>query len=228
MTSTYDPNKVKPLGSIPEVPYPGYQPGKDLTRHASGNALSDRQIDDLYFIMQTAALENMSTMKEEMFVKLYLPVLSGTVDDEKVFHNYVTGSGGLNMRVRIIDDAGQTLFTVPPLLNTASITPTSKDENAPTYLQICDHMQLLSKSRPNYAVEVFKRNFIARMRDGRTIRDMSPMEKEWADIFKRYGYDIEKVDLNAATSGNPPTTQSTDTGASVASEKSDDSYNAIY
>lgn len=210
-TSNFNHKAVPPIGSKPEKPSDGYVPGRALQRPLIDNKLSNDQIDDMHYLLSTAAVEDISTMRESIFRDVFLPVLACKVENEELLQEYIQGSGGFNRRVRIIDDnTGEELFTVPPLLSTADIALTPKDEKAPTFKQIADLAQAQSYISPVRAVENFRKNMTQRLLDGRVHRNDSIFTKEWQEIFMRYDYEVTEV-----RNDNQTTTTDTSSQASA-------------
>ena len=192
--------KVESPGMHVPPPREGYRPGDSLMQ-GSDDGMSLDQIDDLHYLMLNSVHEEMSTMREEIFRDVFLPVLAGKKQDRELFGQYIHGAGGISRRVRVIDDHGNVLFEVPPLLTTSHIAAIPSNPNAPTFHTILEHTKMLAKISPTQSKNMFERNMYARVREGNRPHENPTHTKEWNVIFARYGYNENTP--NASSSSTP-------------------------
>ena len=181
--------KYPGYGNVVPRPSDDYVVGRAMNSDRNDRGgLTKSAIDDLHFQMINSAHDKatMSRMREEIFVNVFLPVLSGQVFNPEISAAFINGCGGLGRSAIIVDNDGTELFVVPPLVNTDHIKPLPDDVNAVTMGTIVSLANMLRVSTPHVADNSLKTEMANRINKS-VVKGNSPHFKEWEAIFNRYG-----------------------------------------
>lgn len=129
---------------------------------------------------------------EECFKKNFLPFFSGQESLSDVnthsnfYNNWINVAGTPLNEVDVIDNNGNTLFTIPPLLDTNIVKTLVKPNK--TFSAIFDEYSIRKNSITGNSAAILQRDIDNKLEesiDPKTV--YSESEKKWNDIFNRYG-----------------------------------------
>lgn len=125
-------------------------------------------------------------LPEHIFTSYFLPYFAGQVQVDKHVADWISVAGAPSQQVNIIDNAGNVLFTVPALLNTAHIQRLRPEGSLP-FVSIIAMANALGTQSPARAEELFINTMLERYRQVHN-SDYKPtdIEMRWIEIFTRY------------------------------------------
>lgn len=123
------------------------------------------------------------TIPEYLFVGKYLPMLAGVNEQGTNILPWLEVAGTVYNPVKVLNAAGEVLFTVPPLMRKVEV----KDTEDPS--QYFSEIVANAKNKAHVS-EALADQYLERMLAGR-VSSVVPDAKHvaaWNVIFKRYGY----------------------------------------
>jgi hypothetical protein len=135
-------------------------------------------------------------LPEEIFKSYFLPYFSGEIPltNTSVIPDWISVAGSMVSEVDILDNTGNTLFTVPSLFNTNIINRINDDSH--NLNEIYTSFEAQKSNIPAVA-----NNFLMNELDNKAKSIVTPTidsnsETKWNDILKRYG----KISSSTSTS----------------------------
>ncbi len=179
-----------------------------LTEIAKKKAMDYEAIFMKDIVMSTDALRN--TIPENVFVTHFLPFFSGNRNsqtDNDVVAKWIAVAGTPMAEVNVMDDSGEVIYTVPPLLDT-SIIDVVKRSAANSLSNIYTNKEVHSRNIPAAGETYLMEALDEKTRDVlKPSEHASEYEKRWANIFSRYGIQMpegEKAQESATKSNEGP------------------------
>lgn len=134
-------------------------------------------------------------LPENLFVRDFLPFFSGQVPLNKAsqHYQYWIGIAGTPMNeVDIIDNKGNTIFTVPPLMNADFINPNKRHK---AMGDIFTEQSLHSSHSPAAGNSYLARELSQRVSEFEdNSKPLLTYEQRWSQIFNRYGVSATSED----------------------------------
>ena len=161
--------------------------------------IRDRVFNELVILPS----QDRKQLPEEIFVREFLPYFRGEPVPEgrpNMMATWIGIAGSATAEVTIMDEKGQPLFNIPPVLDTTFLSAKRSDNVLEHYDRIVDHSNLIANNLPQEAT-VFLENALTNKINGMVVdRPSMNMQSRWEAIFKRYYAPVEEV---ADTSSDP-------------------------
>lgn len=160
-------------------------------------------IGEIFDALVVNAHNDVAKLPEEIFKGHFLPFFSGEKDikERKEFFSEWIGIAGSPMaEVNIIDNNGQTLFTVPPMLD-SSVIETAKRNLGESFSDIYSQYKMHSNNLPVVGERVLADAFEKKI--GTTIKKSDVVQANqdrWNSILNRYGREKTAATTNVANS----------------------------
>lgn len=181
------------------------------------NYNTNRMLSELHNLaVVEGSKEYVGRLPESIFVQYFLPYFREKIEEKdltpeklayrnKVLEDWISVAGTTANEVNIINNVGQTLFTVPALTNTKVISPIRKD-GAVSFETIANMAERLRVMSPAQSVDYQHSRLHDKLKDMSTgTHKFKEYEKIWLDIFNRYS-DVK----DPAQSGSQKSTDTTD------------------
>lgn len=137
-------------------------------------------------------------LPENLFVQHFLPFFTGQVPSKDVhqYYQYWIGVAGTPMNeVDIIDGKGETIFTVPPIMNSDFVNPAKRSKGmGDVFAEHSLHASHSPASGERFLANELSQR-INEFEDN--TEKLVTAEQKWNHIFKRYG--VESPYKNEAT-----------------------------
>lgn len=175
--------------------------GPRLNINENNRRMLESQIDDISRVLEQVSVTERLRMPEREFVGAWLPFFAGGNNlYDADMGKWLGRVGGPGWSVDVIGANGETLFTVPPVINPAFIKPVM-DAAAPVAAIIstaAQHAQL----HPNQGRLFLEHHLTSKLRAMSTSKSGKSDLEIWNEIFVRYGFDAIPTTAVAAT-GTP-------------------------
>lgn len=128
-------------------------------------------------------------LPESIFIQVFLPFFCGEkliTDEKDILVKWVSIAGAPTKEVQIIDDNGNDLFIVPPLMDSTIIDIKNEGQGQP-FLSIISNYELHKNQLPVVGENYLKNSIDERMKTltkDSTAHELN--EKQWNNIFIRY------------------------------------------
>lgn len=132
---------------------------------------------------------NVPRMPERVFKHIWLPFFAG---DEKLLYkvaitpHWVNFAGSIYQKVHVVDERGQVLFTVPPILDRTAIQ-SLVHSSGKTIGEIVENSQLYANIHPAQGAAYLERELDKRALVMKVPVNVVQSLKTWNEIFARYG-----------------------------------------
>ncbi len=134
--------------------------------------------------------QEIATLPENVFVEVFLPFFSGerSFDESNdIIINWISIAGNPTKEVKIVDDIGNVLYTVPPIMDTTCID-FKNDRKGQAIGNIMANYELHKGQLPivgkNYLDGSIDNRLKSLTKDSEVLTEN---EKRWNSIFVRYG-----------------------------------------
>lgn len=134
----------------------------------------------------------MARISEANFVQVFLPMFTGDDTRHVTRANWESLAGGYYNRVEVVNQLGEVIYTVPPLLDRSALKPVFQDGHNSVSVLI-SHSENLSKLKPSLG-----QNFLEQELKHRAMRMQNPADSikhiaEWNAIYNRYGAPLVRI-----------------------------------
>lgn len=134
--------------------------------------------------------QEISKLPENIFIEVFLPFFSGekNFEDEKdILIKWISVAGNPTKEVQVVDDVGQVLFTVPPIMDTTCIDY-KNDSKGQAIGNIIANYELHKGQLPVVGQNYLNGTIDNRLRSlTKNSEVFEANEKRWNQIFVRYG-----------------------------------------
>lgn len=146
----------------------------------------------------------LAVLPEEIFVQSFLPYFCGERDitlEPKVLPSWISVAGSPTKAVQIIDSDNNPLFVVPPIADSTDIDVLNKQQGQAfinilkNYWMHKDHIPVIGE---NYIVKAMNNRFESLKK---TSENHTEYEKQWEEIFSRYGKSKKDAEVNKVDDG---------------------------
>lgn len=153
---------------------------------------SEMEVQKIQTDMKLAEGSDIARMPERYFVHLFLPLFrfgKNEMYPTATFEKWLTFAGGSNRKVDIIDENGEVLYSVPPMLNRHAVKPmTNQSEFTSLHHVLITVDQVLRMSPAQaqiYADAQLNKRVEMMQAPGYTLEDLNA----WNAILARYNID---------------------------------------
>ncbi len=134
--------------------------------------------------------DHLTKLPEPIFKEHFLPFFTGqksTTENPNVMQEWVSVAGSAMAKVDIINQDGETIFTVPPIYD-SNIIKTAKDKLSQSFSDIYAQYNMHSNNLPmageKYLAEAFSEKIPTLLKPSET---SSENQQGWEKIFQHYG-----------------------------------------
>lgn len=149
-----------------------------------------REVQDYVFteLVEKAAMDRRQ-LPEEIFVKEFLPYFAGEPVPEgrqNTMALWIGIAGSPTAEVTVINNKGEALFNVPPVLDTSFLAAARSNNVLENYDRIVDHSNLISNNIPDAGSTFLETALTDKLKQMTANRHPSDAQDRWQDIIKRY------------------------------------------
>lgn len=156
-----------------------------------------QMIGPIFDALVTSTIIPNNILPESVFVEHFLPFFAGkrSFDDvPQAYNDWVSIAGGAYREVNIIDINNNVLFSVPKMLNTASIDAAAYSRSIKSILASKDQRDAAGHRDPEIDYDEMRSNLINKMH---TVEVNEADTDKWNFIFDKYGVVVGTA-LNSA------------------------------
>lgn len=168
-----------------------------LNRHVNTNdkTSAGELIRDVHKDTMAMSDELTARMKEDAFVRVFLPFFLGKPKEELTYKvgmsNWASFAGNVYRKVHIVSDKNENeiLFTVPPLMDMRAVTPRNPARGKDTLFDaVTTSQQLMRNGRIVEAKQYIQRMMAKHSQSMSAAVDVMEYVRTWNMIFTRYGH----------------------------------------
>lgn len=152
---------------------------------------------------QLAVSNNAGKLPEYLFVSNFLPYFCGErlmSANPNVFPMWVSIAGSATSEVDILNDRGETIFSVPALVDLSTIDPVRKPGDASALGQIAGMAKMHANQTPTAGTNYMNAKLAEKFNKIVTRSETFTTNQErWNAIFARYGKGARTVATNSPT-----------------------------
>ena len=160
-------------------------------KHPAEQKLS-REIRELHGMVVGDDTLPMHRISEMHFVQVFLPMFTGEDTRHVTRANWESLAGGYYNRVEVVNNLGEVLYTVPPLLDRSALKPMYQDGHNSVSSMI-SHSENLAKLKPSlgqrFLEQELKHRAIVMQLPTNTLKHIV----EWNKIYVRYGAPVVRI-----------------------------------
>ncbi len=164
-------------------------------------------IDQISTDLMAIEKQTQAKLPEAVFKAYFLPLFAGYPTDKTVNEALWASIAGNPYRtVDIVDESGQVLFTVPPLLVRERIDPTRIDQHTSPMSHVMQTLQQLARISPIKARRYLEAEFNKRNIHQEAHEEVLLMIHQWKTIFDRYQikHKLDVEEPNEKKQDKPP------------------------
>lgn len=162
-----------------------------LNQNVNTDELAAAGDEILQIAKDLAASDANARLDEYRFKEVFLPLFDGTPADQRKYPvepgNWATVAGNVYREVDVIDEQGNVLFTVPPLVDRTAINPIDPRAGFGGVMDMVVTMQQLQRNSPKQAKAYLDAKFAERAGAMFKPDNIIKYLRTWNAIFTRYG-----------------------------------------